>query len=57
VVAVPVTEAARQTAQRLGYGQPGTQQPPPPRQDPYGGGQQQAQEPVPPGQYGGAPGQ
>jgi hypothetical protein len=41
VVAVPVTEAARDTAQRLGYGQPqGSQQPQPATaSDPYGGGQ------------------
>ena len=40
VVAVPVTDAARETAQRLGYGQA---QAPAPQQpavaDPYGGGQ------------------
>ncbi len=34
VVAVPVTEAARQTATALGYGQPGAQQQPAPQQ-PY----------------------
>jgi hypothetical protein len=42
VIAVPVTDAARETAQRLGYGQPsgqpaqGSSQQ---QQDPYGGGQ------------------
>jgi hypothetical protein len=49
VVAVPVTDAARETAARLGYSQSGApqqqsvQQQPPPQQslagDPYGGGQ------------------
>jgi uncharacterized protein YbjQ (UPF0145 family) len=51
VVAVPVTDAAKQTAQRLGYGPPATQQPAQPQpqqQDPYGGGEplQQGQQPV-----------
>jgi hypothetical protein len=40
VVAVPVTDAARETAQRLGYGQAQAQQPQQPAvADPYGGGQ------------------
>ena len=41
VVAVPVTDAARETAQRLGYGQAQTPQQPqqPVGADPYGGGQ------------------
>jgi hypothetical protein len=39
VVAVPVTDAARETAQRLGYGQPASAQPPAQQGDPYGGGQ------------------
>jgi hypothetical protein len=39
VVAVPVTDAARETAQRLGYGQPASAQPAAQQGDPYGGGQ------------------
>ena len=39
VVAVPVTDAARETAQRLGYGQAPQQPQQPVGADPYGGGQ------------------
>ena len=40
VVAVPVTDAARETAQRLGYGHAqAPQQATQPAPDPYGGGQ------------------
>jgi hypothetical protein len=40
VIAVPVTDAARETAARLGYGQAAPPQPQPAGGDPYGGGQQ-----------------
>jgi len=43
VVAVPVTDAAKQTAAQLGYGRPGAQQPQPPQGQPFGGQPPQGQ--------------
>jgi uncharacterized protein YbjQ (UPF0145 family) len=50
VVAIPVTDAAKQTAAQLGYGRPGTQQPQPPQGQPFGGPPPQQQQADPWGQ-------
>jgi uncharacterized protein YbjQ (UPF0145 family) len=47
VVAIPVTDAAKQTAAQLGYGRPGAQQPQPPQGQPFGGPPPQQQQAPP----------